>query len=101
MPHPMKKAYLTFAEAALASLDERLDRLHAVAARLVPERRSAAERMLDTLRGIRNRAGAKVEGVRRAPEDAWSDVKVHAEAAVAELRAAVDRLEALLRPEAA
>ena len=102
MPHPNKKAYLASAEAALLALDGRLDRLYGVAARLASEeRRLAAERMLDTLRGIRNRAGAKLEDVRRAPEDAWSGVKVHAEEAITELGAAVGRLESLLHAEAA
>jgi len=53
----------------------------------------ALERALDQVRGLRNRTEAKLEDVRRASEDAWKLVKVHADAALAQFRAGLDQIE--------
>jgi hypothetical protein len=96
-----RDVYMERALGALAKDAERLDRLRAEALRARGEARAALERELDGLRGACNRAAARIEDVRRAPEDAWSLAKVPADRALAGIEAELDRLEAHLRPHAA
>jgi hypothetical protein len=85
--------YETSAAQELKALTDRLDHLRAVAERVSGERRFKLERGLDDLRGLRNRCEAKLEDVRRASEDAWHLVKVHADAALAQFRGGLERIE--------
>jgi len=82
-------------------LTERLESLRALAARTSGERRFALERSLDAARGFRNRSEAKIEDVRRASDDAWHLVKVHADAALAQFRSGLDQIESQFRQIAA
>jgi hypothetical protein len=56
---------------------------------------------LDAVRGIRNRTEAKIEDVRRASDDAWQLVKVHADSALAQFRGGLDQIESQFRRVAA
>jgi len=85
--------YETSAAQDLKALTDRLDQLRAVAERVSGERRFTLERALDELRGLCNRCEAKLEDVRRASEDAWHLVKVHADAALAQFRGGLERIE--------
>lgn len=89
----MKQRYLSRASAQLEHLNKRLDELRSMAERLGRDRRRPLERALDGARGLRNRAEAKLEDVRRAGEDAWRAFMVPAEAALAELRSVLEQLE--------
>ncbi|KJB95401.1 hypothetical protein GGE65_003764 [Skermanella aerolata] len=93
--------YELAAATELKMLSERLDSLRAQAERTSGERRFALERSLDALRGIRNRTEAKIEDVRRASDDAWQLVKVHADAALAQFRSGLDQVESQSRQVAA
>jgi hypothetical protein len=93
--------YEVSAAQELKSLTERLDHLRAVAERVPGERRFTLERALDEMRGLRNRTEAKLEDVRRAPEDAWKLVKVHADAALAQFKGGLELIERQFRRVAA
>ena len=85
--------YELAAASELRTLTERLDDLRALAERTSGDQRFALERALDAVRGIRNRSEAKIEDVRRASDDAWQLVKVHADAALAQFRSGLDQIE--------
>jgi hypothetical protein len=93
--------YELAAASELKMLTERLDSLRALAERTSGERRFALERSLDAVRGFRNRCEAKIEDVRRASDDAWQLVKVHADAALAQFRSGLDQIESQFRQIAA
>jgi hypothetical protein len=93
--------YELAAASELKTLTERLDNLRALAERTSGDRRFTLERALDEVRGIRNRTEAKLEDVRRAPDDAWQLVKVHADAALAQFRGGLDQIESQFRRIAA
>jgi hypothetical protein len=93
--------YELAAASELKTLTERLDNLRALAERTSGDQRFALERALDAVRGIRNRTEAKIEDVRRASDDAWQLVKVHADAALAQFRSGLDQIESQFRRVAA
>jgi hypothetical protein len=93
--------YELAAASELRTLTERLDNLRALAERTSGERRFALERALDAVRGVRNRTEAKIEDVRRASDDAWQLVKVHADTALAQFRGGLDQIESQFRRVAA
>ena len=93
MARRMKQVYVSRAAEDLRILAERLDRLRAATERLGADRKLLLEPALDDMRGMRNRAEAKLEDVRRAPDDAWSVFKVHADGAIENLKLAIHRFE--------
>jgi hypothetical protein len=93
--------YELAAASELKMLTERLDNLRALAERTSEDQRFALERALDAVRGIRNRTEAKIEDVRRASDDAWQLVKVHADLALAQFRSGLDQIESQFRRVAA
>jgi len=96
-----RERYEVAAASELKTLTERLDNLRALAERVSGEQQFALERALDQVRGLRNRTEAKLEDVRRASEDAWQLIKVHADAALAQFRAGLDQIESQFRRIAA
>ncbi len=93
--------YLTDATTALAEAAGRLDRLQARVQRVRGIDRRAWQHELDLLRGGCNRVAARIEDVRRAPEDAWQTARLHTDTALSGLIAGLDRLEGLITPLAA
>lgn len=89
----MKQVYVSRAAEDLRILGERLDRLRAATERLGTDRKLLLEPALDDMRGMRNRAEAKLEDVRRTSDDAWPVFKVHADGAIESLRSAIHRFE--------
>ncbi|HRQ83157.1 MAG TPA: hypothetical protein PKZ97_18750 [Azospirillaceae bacterium] len=82
----------------IAVAAEQLETLRAVAERLPPARRREAEALLDRLRGLLNRALARLEAARIADNDPWrvqaarSDAQSAAEDLFGELAQAEGRL---------
>jgi len=94
MAHRLRQRYVEAACSELNVLTRRLERLRSVVERGRGDRRLQHERHLDDLRGLANRATAKVEDVRRASEDAWKSFKVHADSAIAQFRDKIEIFEA-------
>jgi hypothetical protein len=93
MAHRSRDRFDSAASVELKSLTERMDGLRLVAARVSGDQKLALERSLDDLRGLRNRCEARLEEARRASEDAWYLVRVHAESALAQFRGGLEAIE--------
>ncbi|UEM19247.1 hypothetical protein JL100_019380 [Skermanella mucosa] len=101
MTHRSRDRFESASSLEMKALTERLDNLRAVAERVPGDQKFLLERSLDELRGLRNRCEARLEDARRASEDAWYLVKVHAEAALAQFRAGIETIENQYRRMAA
>jgi len=93
--------YLIEAKAALDGATGRLDRLNRLVERTRGLDRRAWQRDLDHLRGACNRVAARIEDVRRAPEDAWQTGRMPTDTALAALLGELERLEGRITPLAA
>lgn len=96
-----KQAYLAAAAEELRNLHERMEKLRVSSRRLDNEQGMMLERALDDLRGRSNRAEAKLEELRRAPEDSWAMLRPRSDMALEDLRVGVGRLEDMKDMEAA
>ncbi|MFD1627525.1 hypothetical protein [Azospirillum griseum] len=63
--------------------------------------REPLERALDSLRGLRNRAAARIEAAHQADDDAWPTARAHAERALREAQGVLDDMSARLHAQAA
>jgi len=88
-------------ETALARAERELDRLVGVVLTLRGDARASAEHALDEARGLCNRARARLEELRLAPDDGFSALRPRAAAAVDAFAEAVDGLDRLTRAVAA
>jgi hypothetical protein len=96
-----KEAYLAAAAEELRNLHDRMDNLRRSSRRLETEQGMMLERALDDLRGRSNKAEAKLEELRRAPDDIWAMLRPRLEAVLEELRGGIGQLEKQLDREVA
>lgn len=85
----------------LLDATRRLEALRSHAERQPAERRVELERTLDRLRGLRNRALARLEDCRLASDDAWPSMRHQAMAALNELLDGIAEVERRTRRAAA
>ncbi|WP_029010494.1 hypothetical protein [Azospirillum halopraeferens] len=96
-----RQTYVTQCRTTIAMAGERLEMLRRAVERRDAAERVSLERMLDTLRGRRNRAMARVESAHQASDEAWPFARAGADQAIAELASGLDELEARLDRAAA
>ncbi|WP_168220346.1 hypothetical protein [Azospirillum thermophilum] len=80
---------------------ERMDRLRSFVERSGGAGREGWERMLDNLRGERNRATARIEAARLADDDTWPTARAQADQAITDLMECIDDLDRRLQRLAA
>lgn len=96
-----RQAHVATCHARIQETTRRLDELRSRAERQRGGRRQDVERTLDRLRGLRNRALARLEDCRRAGGDAWPSIRNQATTAVDELVDGLAEVEAMLERVAA
>lgn len=80
---------------------DRMDRLRSTVERFEINGRETWERTLDSLRGLRNRATARIEAAHLADDDAWPFLRARADQAMTELMRALDDIDHRLQRLAA
>ncbi len=80
---------------------DRLDRLRNAVERSGLQAREEMERALDRLRGLSNRATARIEAAHLAADDTWPFARAEADQAIEELVRGIDALEDRLKRAAA
>ncbi|MGQ9369817.1 hypothetical protein [Azospirillum sp. ST 5-10] len=101
MNEPARRTHDAACRDALAHMGDRLERLRRSVERLEPAGRAELERVLDALRGRRNRAMARVEAARQASPEAWPFTRAGADQAIGDLAGALEELEARVSRAAA
>ncbi len=106
MSHRERDAFDSRARAHLTTITDRMNDLRTTVERFEGKSRDSAgreplERALDSLRGLRNRAAARIEAAHQADDDAWPTARAQADRALREAQTALDDLAARLHPQAA
>lgn len=99
--HAERDGHVARSHERLLDAARRLEALRSHVERQPAERRHDLERTLDRLRGLRNRALARLEDCRRASGDVWPAIRNQATTAVDELVAGITEVEAMLERMAA
>ncbi len=96
-----RQAFDTRARDRVAQATERMNQLRSTVERSDPKGREAWERTLDGLRGLHNRAAARIEAAHLADDDAWPSARGRADQALGELLDALDEIDHRLQRLAA
>lgn len=96
-----RQSFDTQARDRVAQATERMNQLRSTVERSDPKGREAWERTLDSLRGLQNRATARIEAAHLADDDAWPSSRGRADQALGELIDALDEIDHRLQRLAA
>jgi len=85
-----KKAYEEYAEAKIKEIDARMQELQAKAEQSKAEARMETEKELEEARRKKEELQQKLDSIRSAGEDAWQSLKTGFDAALSDMKIAVD-----------
>jgi len=85
-----KKAYEEYAEAKIKEIDARMQELQAKAEQTKAESRMEYEKNLEEARQKKQELQQQLDSIRSAGEDAWQSLKTGFDAALSDMKIAVD-----------
>ncbi|CBS86802.1 hypothetical protein [Azospirillum lipoferum] len=92
-----RHAFDTLSRDLVLRATDRMETLRSMVERAGSDRRETWERTLDRLRGLNNRAIARIEAAHLADDDAWPFARAQADQAMMDLMRALDDFDGHLR----
>jgi hypothetical protein len=92
-----RQAFDTLSRELVLRATDRMETLRSMVERAGSDRRETWERTLDCLRGLNNRAIARIEATHMADDDAWPFARAQADQAMMDLMRALDEFDGHLR----
>ncbi|BAI71822.1 hypothetical protein AZL_011840 [Azospirillum sp. B510] len=92
-----RQAFDTLSRDLVLRATDRMETLRSMVERADSDRRETWERTLDRLRGLNNRAIARIEAAHMADDDAWPFARAQADQAMMDLMRALDDFDGHLR----